>query len=362
MVIRELEGGPPKFRLRLEQKFTLYEHGMEDKIRNRIELIAGIDLEYMRRKKLCQRAIKSVTNEIEEYFSDINVECIHYIKARIKERNSIVDKAIRKKLKNPIYELKDIAGIRIVCHNESDVEQVAAFIKLRYKGRIIENEQLNREDGYKARHIVISINVLEAGQPKDVKVEIQLRTVAQDLFGTLSRRDVYKLNTKLPEDWLLKMKKLSEKLGEADKLAEELKQTWIEENIKTKAKDQLTAQTIMRLCSKEVNAKLTLDEALNCLANLVRHDINKISDLEAILKNKEIAIEIDKIYDELLGRKADVCGKIIYGSLLYKFNGGSDDIKSEVIKIIKDSIEDSIEYLRKKLWTTSKKVKFVKIN
>lgn len=314
---------------------------------DKLAVVLYINQEYDNKKKQYERAIVAVKTEIEEYFADINVECIHYIKSRIKTRESMIEKVERKNYTDPFEQMKDIAGIRIVCHNESDVDQVDAFIKSRYKDSIIEDEKIKRDDGYRAHHIVVNVRVLFIGQPKLAKVEIQLRTVAQDLFDTLSRRDVYKLSTPLPETWLSKMKQLGDKLEEADKLAEELKQEWIEENIKTKAKDQLNAQAIIRICKKYSGEEVNVYNAMNCLANLVRHRITKISELENILEDKQTMEEIDKIYLELLERKADINGKIIYGSLLYKYGKIKEEWKSLFIQIIYDSIKSSNEFVSK---------------
>jgi hypothetical protein len=191
------------------------------------------------------------------------------------------------------------------------------------------------------------VEVLVVGQRRKAKVEIQLRTVAEDLFGTLSRRDVYKLSTKLPEPWLTKMKELGDRLKEVDKLAEELKQEWIKGNIKTKAKDQLDAQAIIRICYERFGKQMNINDAMNCLANLIKNDITKISELEQTLKDEEALAEIDKIYLELLGRKTDINGKVIYGSFLHKHKTFGEGSRVFLLSLIRNSIKDSTEYLEK---------------
>lgn len=313
---------------------------------DKLAVVFYINQEYDNKKKQYERVIIAVKTEIEEYFADINVECIHYIKSRIKTRESMIEKVERKNYTDPFEQMKDIAGIRIVCHNESDVDQISAFLKSRYKDSIIEDEKIKRDDGYRAHHIVVNVRVLFIGRPYLVKIEIQLRTVAQDLFDTLSRRDVYKLSTPLPESWLTKMKQLASKLEEADKLAEELKQEWIVENIKTKAKDQLSAQAIIRICKEYSAEGVDVHKAMEYLSYLVAFRITKISEIENILKDKQIMEEIDNIYLELLGRKANIDSKIKYGSLLYKFKE-KEATKSFFVQIIYDSIKSSDEFRSK---------------
>lgn len=310
--------------------------------------LAFLMQDYDKNKKLYKRAIESVKRDIEEYFNDINAEFIHYIKTRIKSAESMIVKSESKGYTAPFQQIDDIAGIRVVCHNRSDKDQVVSFIRSRYKDSIVKDEKIKRDDGYRAHHIVVELEVLVVGQPRRVKVEIQLRTVAEDLFGTLSRRDAYKLSTGLPKSWLIKMKELGDKLEEADKLAEDLKQEWIEGNIKTKAKDQLDAQAIIKICEKHFGNKMNIDEAMNCLANLVKNDITKISELEQTLMDEKVLAEIDKIYLDLLRRNADINGKVIYGSFLHKYKTADGDSRKFLLNLIRNAIKGSREYLEKK--------------
>lgn len=313
---------------------------------DRLQLIGAVDSLYNKRIKQWDRAIASVKREIEEYFSDINSECIHYIKSRIKSRESILGKARKEGYNNPIDELDDIAGIRIVCHNKSDVSEVAEFIKSRYAKSIIKDKIIKKNDGYNARHIVVKVKPLIGGEPRDTMVEMQLRTIAEDLFGTLSHRDIYKLSINLPESWQKKMKNLGEKLEEVDAIAEDLKQSWISENIKTKTKDILTAQAIIRICEMKYKQKLTLREGLYCLSQLIEHDIKKISEFESILQNDFINMEIDKIYSEIMQQKAPLVTKIYYGAIMHGFMDSDEKTKEKVLNMVKDTLKSILEVIK----------------
>lgn len=306
---------------------------------------------YNKNRKLYERAIAGTTRDIHEYFEDINADYVHYIKGRVKAIDSILNKKREKKYKDVFQEMDDIAGIRVVCHNESDREEIAAFIKQRF--RIHRDEKILKESGYKAHHFVIEVDVLMAGLQTPVKIEIQLRTVAEDLYDTLSRRDMYKIAA-LPEAWIQKMVQLSDKLREVDKLAEELKQEWINENAQTKMKDLLTAQTIIRIVKSKLNETISINEAMHCQAIVLRYGVSKISELENIFNSAEIMNVIDTIYLELLERKADVHGKIIYGSLIRKFSEANTEIQQEIQEIVRSSIINSPEYRTRKIQVLGK--------
>ncbi len=305
--------------------------------------LIGFMIYFRKYRKVYERAIKSVQKEIEEYFEDTGEDFIHYIRGRVKTGESITDKAAKKKYDDVFEQMDDIAGVRVVCHNESDIEQVAAYIQMRYSGSIKEDKPIKKDRGYKAHHFVIYVQVLVAGMSQRTKVEIQLRSLAQDLFDTLSRRDMYKIPA-LPEEWINKMEDLGKTLEHVDSLADELKREWIAINLSTRLKDSLTAQAIKQIVKAKLNHDMTLPEAMNCLSNLVvGRGIEKICELESILAHDEIMLVVDSIYEELLERKADPNGKIIYGSFLYK-RWETEENRKAVIETVKESIQRSKEY------------------
>lgn len=211
--------------------------------------ISIVNNEYARHYKRFERAIELVKADLKNFLEDTKNECVHYITSRVKSKESILAKLSKQNYSYVFDEMHDIAGIRVVCHNQSDIDEVVAFIISRYSGswpsteRIVSDEAIDKEDGYSARHITVRVSVPYFYSFKDTQVEIQLRTIAQDLFATLSHRDIYKLSaSSLPDTWITKMKLLSAKLKEVDKLAQELKNEWMEENIGKTMKDQLAFQ------------------------------------------------------------------------------------------------------------------------
>ena len=118
-----------------------------------------------------------------------------------------------------ITMIKDIAGIRIVCHCKSDQERAIAllldFLEGRY--RIIESEEENAENGYRAHHIVIANSSI--GQ--DYMCEIQIRTVLQHAWSVQSHKYGYK--KKSEGDSNILMQSMSGILDSCEKLWELVK-------------------------------------------------------------------------------------------------------------------------------------------
>jgi putative GTP pyrophosphokinase len=124
---------------------------------------------------------------------------IHHIQHRIKQKESI-----EKKLQNNGYEistdssrnyLTDIAGIRIICFFVRDIYAVVSLLKKQNDIVIIKESDYIREpkaNGYRSYHIVFGVPVYHTDGMEYYPVEIQLRTMAMDLWASMEHRICYK--------------------------------------------------------------------------------------------------------------------------------------------------------------------------
>lgn len=142
--------------------------------------------------------IKEKVNEIYGY------DIINNITSRIKTPQSIVNK-MRKKhyklnYKNLIEKINDIAGIRIICPLKNDIYAMIKILeKIPNINILIQKDYISKpkESGYSGYHLIIETPVTIEGQKINVKVEIQLRTMAMDFWATNEHKMKYKTNKKL---------------------------------------------------------------------------------------------------------------------------------------------------------------------
>ncbi len=126
---------------------------------------------------------------------------INSIKTRLKSYPSIKEKLQREGIiATPEHierNLNDIAGIRVICSFLDDVYAVADAllkqddIKLIARKDYIKNPKPN---GYRSLHLIIEIPIFLQHEKHMVKVEIQLRTIAQDFWASLEHQMRYKKN------------------------------------------------------------------------------------------------------------------------------------------------------------------------
>ena len=92
-------------------------------------------------------------------------------------------------------ELEDIAGVRIICQFEEDIETVASLIQKR-SDMVIKSEKNYlkhiKQSGYRSYHLIIYYTVDTIKGPKKLQAEIQIRTMAMNFWATIEHSLHYK--------------------------------------------------------------------------------------------------------------------------------------------------------------------------
>jgi putative GTP pyrophosphokinase len=149
---------------------------------------------------------------------------IESIKTRIKSTDSLIrkirDKNIPLTINSIEKNINDIAGIRIICSFPQDIYTLADClisqddITLINKKDYVKNP---KPSGYRSLHLIVSVPIFLQNEKRNVKVEVQLRTIAMDNWASLEHKLRYKKN--LPKEQL---KQLSVELSECAKMSAEL--------------------------------------------------------------------------------------------------------------------------------------------
>ena len=178
---------------------------------NPFDLITGDekkDLETI--QFLYRSALKKMNTKIEileEEFRKIHqYDPIEHVTSRIKTEKSIARKLSREgrevTISNALRFLNDIAGVRIVCSFTSDIYKIADMLSEQddVKVLLIKDYIANpKANGYKSYHMIVSIPIFIARGPVDVRVEIQIRTIAMDFWASLEHKIYYKFEGAAPE-------------------------------------------------------------------------------------------------------------------------------------------------------------------
>ncbi len=197
---------------------------------------------------------------------------IEQVRGRVKSVSSILEKLHRKNI--PIErmeeEMEDIAGIRIICQFEEDIETVADLIQKRTDMTVkSEKNYLKhmKQSGYRSYHLIIYYTVDTLQGPKRLQAEIQIRTMAMNFWATIEHSLQYKYKGDMPPH-----------------VAERL----------TKAADAIIS--LDREMSSVRNEIMDAQNSSQMQSNLVKDILNNIENLYKLSNKREVM----KIQDEFL--------------------------------------------------------------
>jgi putative GTP pyrophosphokinase len=124
---------------------------------------------------------------------------IEHVKTRIKSYDSIIKKLesdnIPFSLENVEKYVNDIVGLRIICSFPSDVYELIDIIRNSDLIKVIhEKDYISnpKSSGYRSYHLIVEVPVELINNKYVVKAEIQIRTLAMDLWASLNHKLVYK--------------------------------------------------------------------------------------------------------------------------------------------------------------------------
>ncbi|HIZ43427.1 MAG TPA: (p)ppGpp synthetase [Firmicutes bacterium] len=145
---------------------------------------------------------------------------IHNTQSRIKTKQSIEGKLQRKGMNGSVVcakeNLRDIAGIRVICYFVQDVELLADNLK--GQGDLITIQERDyitnpKPNGYRSYHLILGIPVYYMERTEYYPVEVQIRTIAMDFWASMEHRICYKQERKDKEEIQATLKQYAQVLN-----------------------------------------------------------------------------------------------------------------------------------------------------
>ena len=166
-------------------------------------------------------AIREMRTKLEVLNDELSIHHqrnpIEFITSRVKKPLSIVEKLHRYgvpvSVESVEKNLNDVAGVRVICSFIDDIYTVADMLLRQDDIILIKKKdyiQNPKENGYRSLHLIIELPVFFSNQKKNMRVEVQIRTIAMDFWASV--------------DHQLKYKQDIEDVENADQLSQELKE------------------------------------------------------------------------------------------------------------------------------------------
>ena len=141
----------------------------------------------------------------EEFSLEYDRNPIETIKTRLKSTESIIKKLVRRNFPLTVdsieANLNDIAGVRVVCSFLEDIYLLADCLLQQDDVKLIQVKDYIKNpkpNGYRSLHLIIAIPIFLKDEKKDMRVEVQLRTIAMDFWASLDHKLSYKKD--IPEE------------------------------------------------------------------------------------------------------------------------------------------------------------------
>ena len=181
-----------------------------DRIREKMPEYKGTDEELQETiddiSLLYNSAIREVETKLQILSDDFDKKHsympIHHIQSRLKTFESILEKASRYGIVDPLNnidrikrEILDIAGIRVICNYEEDLHTMSGLLLSQEDIELIRMKDYcnsPKESGYRSLHMVVAVPVYLVNRKKIVPVEVQFRSIAMDAWASLEHELRYK--------------------------------------------------------------------------------------------------------------------------------------------------------------------------
>ena len=187
---------------------------------NKVQYLYNAGIEFVRGR------LETLNNEFRVRHSH---NPIHHIQTRVKTPQSITMK-LRKmgvpvSMTNAKKNLRDIAGVRVICCYVEDIFTVARLLTSQDDVQLIEEKNYikhPKENGYRSLHLVVDVPVYLSEGKVYIPVEVQIRTVAMDFWASLEHNLRYKAEEEVPQFIVDELKKCADVITETDARMEQV--------------------------------------------------------------------------------------------------------------------------------------------
>ena len=160
----------------------------------------------------------------EEFATMYDHSPIHHIEYRIKTLESITEKLQRRGLEvtidNIFAHIQDVAGVRVICNYLDDIYYMRRLLTRTESFRILREAdyiQNPKETGYRSLHLILDVPIVISEGTLHLPVEVQLRTIAMDMWASLEHELRYKSSRAFSENDAARLRLCSEAISEIDR-------------------------------------------------------------------------------------------------------------------------------------------------
>ena len=206
---------------------------LDNDIMEKLKIVMLQSQQFQEMMMMYKCAIREVRTKAEVLNDEMSVRYhrnpISNITSRVKKPESIAQKLFKKGLPFTVEaimsNLSDVAGVRIICEFIDDIYTIAAMLAMQDDLKLIKIKdyiKYPKPNGYRSYHMIVEIPVFFANRRQNIKVEVQLRTIAMDFWASLEHGMKYKREIEGSERIVAELKDCAEKICEIDRKMQEI--------------------------------------------------------------------------------------------------------------------------------------------
>lgn len=263
------------------------------------------------------------------------------VESRTKTVDSFEDKLVRKgaKYKNPLSDITDLVGIRVITYYQEDVERIGALLKAEFdiddelsvdKSTVLQPNEF----GYASNHYVASLSekrasLTEWAQWAGIVAEIQVRTSLQHSWAAVSHKLSYKTTIDAPATLQRRLFRLSALFELADQEFSSI----------TIAQKKLADQRAEEVRRGDLSAKLDAESLDAYLDSKFEDDIRNVARTGEWWHGDEVITDFSPVESR--------------SALLELLNSLSIGTVEELNRLIGDDVQADIRTLSDQLWSAN---------
>ena len=114
---------------------------------------------------------------------------------------------------------RSVAGIRVICAFIDDIYKVADMFTAQDDIELIKRKDYIKQpkmNGYRSLHLIVEVPVFFSDHKEQVRVEVQIRTIAMDFWASLEHQLKYKKDIDDAENIIYELRSCADVINRTD--------------------------------------------------------------------------------------------------------------------------------------------------
>lgn len=255
--------------------------------------MSELEQNYREIKPKYQRLAINVEQALVQFLAESQISSFD-VEKRVKEEKTFLEKVVRKSYEAPLDEMDDIAGVRVICYYNEDLEVIGKIIKEQFNVVSYSNKSQELDDdqfGYASNHYVVKLKSEWLQAPNyrglnNLKIEIQVRTILMHAWAAISHKLLYKKNDDVPKEFKRKLNRLSALIELADEQFDDIKKMKVDyqNHVMVDENSSLNADSFLVLMRKYFPDRNISGGDISSVLVEVREYSGSIADFEKRIK------------------------------------------------------------------------------